>query len=87
MTKELELRFPPTNGGKETGFNDSGVEMFCGRPNYYIGRECGQNVGDVARDGVEAVDLRFALMEIPASQVPCLDQLKASLQALSLIHI
>jgi len=81
MSNKLELVFPLTNGGKETGFNDSGIETFLGKPNYYIARECGQNVGDVARKGVDTVDLKFSLMEIPASDIPCLEELRTSFQA------
>ncbi len=65
MEEVIELVFPLTNGGKECGFNDSGIQTFMGRPNYYMARESGQNVGDVARDGIETVSLHFDVLDIP----------------------
>ncbi len=76
MKKDIELKFPLTNGGEETGFNHSGIETFMGRPNYYVARECGQNVGDVARKETKTVDLHFEVIDVPAGDIPCLKQLQ-----------
>lgn len=80
MGRKIELKFPLTNGGKETGFNDSGIETFLGRPHYYIARECGQNVGDVALKEDNIVKLQFELMQIPVNDIPCMDQLQNAIK-------
>lgn len=77
----IELKFPLTSGGQETGFNDSGIETFLGEPLYYIARECGQNVGDVAQYKGDIVELHFEVIKLPTEDIPCVNQLKHSFEA------
>jgi len=70
----MELQFPPTGGGSDNGFNHPGIETFGGKVGHYIAREFAQNTID-ATVGSE-VHLAFDLIDVPASSLPVLDELK-----------
>jgi hypothetical protein len=67
--------FPLTNGGKEDGFNDPGVNTFVGDYEKYVAREAIQNVLDAKREDAENVRIRFDLKKIDAGSVPGHDEL------------
>ncbi len=62
--------FPLTNGGKEDGFNDPGVNTFTGDFEKYVAREAIQNVLDAKREEADNVRIRFDLDQIPAADLP-----------------
>ena len=70
----MELKFPPTGGGSEDGFNHPGIETFGGKVGHYIAREFAQNTIDATAGG--EVHLTFDLRDVPASSLPALDELK-----------
>lgn len=77
----IQLKFPFTNGGQETGFNHSGIETFLGKPLYYIARECGQNVGDVPLKEGDIVELHFEVIDLPTKDIPCAEELAQAFKA------
>lgn len=77
----IEMRFPPTGGGEEHGLNDAGIETFEGKVGHYAARETTQNVGDTAAPGVQTVRMEFNLIQVPSSNLPCIDELKRVLKA------
>lgn len=67
--------FPLTNGGKEDGFNDPGVNTFVGDFEKYVAREAIQNVLDAKRDDAANVRIRFDFNMVEADTVPGHDEL------------
>ena len=58
--------FPPTNGGREDGFNDPGIAHFNGSPLSSLARETIQNSLDARKEETKPVEVVFEL----ASAVP-----------------
>jgi hypothetical protein len=76
---KIVLRFPKCDGGEEEGLNNPGTETFKGRIGEYLARECAQNTTDAAYDG--CAELRFSLLDIRVSELPCAEEVKAVLKA------
>ena len=61
--------FPPTGGGKEDGYNDSGVATFSGTPLYSLARETIQNSLDARKLEGEPVEVDFELIEVKPEDI------------------
>lgn len=61
--------FPPTGGGKEDGYNDSGVAHFSGTPLYSLARETIQNSLDARKIEGEPVEVDFELIEVKPEDI------------------
>ena len=61
--------FPPTGGGKEDGYNDSGVAHFSGTPLYSLARETIQNSLDARKLEGEPVEVDFELIEVQPEDI------------------
>lgn len=70
--------FAQNNGGRETGFNDAGVETFRGNIDKYLAREIMQNSLDARHDPNKPVRVEFKLRKLKRSEVPDMDQLKTT---------
>ena len=56
--------FPPTNGGREDGFNDPGVAIFSGNPLSSVARETIQNSLDARESEGEPVHMDFEIVNL-----------------------
>ena len=56
--------FPPTNGGREDGFNDPGVAIFSGNPLSSVARETIQNSLDARASEGEPVHMDFEIVNL-----------------------
>ena len=56
--------FPPTNGGREDGFNDPGVAIFSGSPLPSVARETIQNSLDARESDQEPVHMDFEIINL-----------------------
>jgi hypothetical protein len=65
---QASLAFPGNDAGEEEGLGHAGIETYKDAPYESVARECGQNSAD-ARVGTP-VELRFDVLEIPASDYP-----------------
>ena len=64
MSTDICWYFPPTNGGRIDGFNDSGVAHFDGSPFSSFARETIQNSLDARKAMQEPVSVTFELIEL-----------------------
>ena len=69
MTGEIGWYFPPTGGGEEAGFNDSGIENFSGTPMFSLARETIQNSLDARIEASGPVEMFFDLIEIDRDEI------------------
>ena len=60
-------KFPPTSGGKEDGWNDSGIAHFTGTPLSSLARETIQNSLDGRKSEKLPVEVIFELLEVDPS--------------------
>ena len=67
--------FPPTNGGKEDGWNDSGIAHFTGTPLSSLARETIQNSLDGRKSDEQPVEVIFELLQVDPSDIGC-DELR-----------
>jgi len=76
--------FLPNPGREEEGLGHAGIETFKGSPYPGIARECSQNSLDAAAhrsdETSEPVHLVFRVLSVPASEIPGLAALRATLQ-------
>ena len=61
--------FPPTNGGREDGYNDPGIAHFTGSPLSSLARETIQNSLDARRDDTQPVEVVFELASLPSDSI------------------
>lgn len=80
MTLEIGWEFPPTNGGREDGFNDPGIAHFNGAPLSSLARETIQNSLDAPGSPNEPVHVSFELIDLPGKELGR-DELIASIKA------
>lgn len=64
----LGWKFPTTNGGSESGHNDTGISMFAGNKISSLAREIIQNSLDAK--SVAPVKVVFKILELPIDQFP-----------------
>lgn len=62
MSDSVGWKFPPTNGGREDGFNDPGIAHFGGAPLPSLARETLQNSLDASLSDEAAVHVSFELI-------------------------
>ncbi len=77
----MELKFPPLNGGTQSGLNDAGIETFEGDFARNIIRECVQNSLDAAADPERPVSLNVGCVFLERQELPFLPALKAVLES------
>lgn len=68
-------KFPSSNGGRDEGFNDPGIEIFAGEPFKTMVREVIQNSLDAGIDSETPVTVLFEFMKIERNQFPGADAL------------
>lgn len=61
--------FPPTSGGKEDGWNDSGIAHFTGTPLSSLARETIQNSLDGRKSDKHPVEVIFELLQVDPSTI------------------
>lgn len=61
--------FPPTNGGKEDGWNDSGISHFTGAPLSSLARETIQNSLDAKLSEDKPVEVVFELKRVKPGEI------------------
>ena len=64
MKSEIGWEFPPTNGGREDGYNDPGIAIFNGAPLSSLARETIQNSLDAPGSPNEPVHVSFELIDL-----------------------
>ena len=64
MASEVGWKFPPTNGGKEDGWNDPGIANFTGAPLSSLARETIQNSLDARRVDTQPVEVEFEVLHL-----------------------
>ena len=69
MASSVGWHFPPTGGGKEDGYNDSGVAHFSGTPLYSLARETIQNSLDARKLEGEPVEVEFELIAVEPEEI------------------
>lgn len=69
MASEVGWKFPPTNGGKEDGWNDPGIALFTGAPLSSLARETIQNSLDARRVDTQPVEVVFEVLSLGADEV------------------
>lgn len=73
----LRWFFSANKGGRDSGFNDSGIETFKGNFFRYLARELIQNSLDAPHDRNKPVVVKFTLEELPVADLPDSPALKA----------
>lgn len=69
MASEVGWNFPPTNGGKEDGWNDPGIANFTGAPLSSLARETIQNSLDARKVDTQPVEVVFEVLRLDADVV------------------
>ena len=69
MASEVGWKFPPTNGGKEDGWNDPGIANFTGAPLSSLARETIQNSLDARRVDTQPVEVEFEVLRLSVDVV------------------
>lgn len=64
VKKDIGWYFPPSNGGLEDGYNDSGIATFKGAPFPSLARETIQNSVDAIQNAAKPVQVIFELVDI-----------------------
>lgn len=80
MAAQIGWHHPEDNSEQWDGFNDSGIEHFAGRPIWHLAREINQNALDAAQSE-KCVNVSFRYCEIPTSELPNIEELRATLTA------
>ena len=68
MTDQIGWFFPPTGGGQEDGYNDSGMAHFRGARIGSLARETIQNSLDAHDQGAKAVHMSFEVLSLNAHE-------------------
>lgn len=69
MASEVGWKFPPTNGGKEDGWNDPGIANFTGAPLSSLARETIQNSLDARNSEAAPVEVVFELLTLNPAEI------------------
>ena len=69
MAPEVGWSFPPTNGGKEDGWNDPGIATFTGAPLSSLARETIQNSLDARKSEASPVEVVFELIAVNPDEI------------------
>ena len=69
-SEEIGWHFPSNGGGTESGFNDSGIATFGGKPFQNLAREIIQNSMDARADPKKPVTVSFEVEEMPTKDFP-----------------
>ena len=69
MAVGIGWNFPPTNGGREDGYNDSGIAHFTGTPLSSLARETIQNSLDAKLSDADPVAVVFELKKIQPADI------------------
>ena len=80
MRSKIGWEFPPTNGGREDGYNDPGIAHFTGAPLSSLARETIQNSLDAPGAPNETVHVSFELIDLPSKKIGR-DELMAAIKA------
>lgn len=80
MADGVGWKFPPTNGGREDGFNDPGIAHFGGAPLPSLARETLQNSLDASLVDEAPVHVSFELIQLRPEAIGR-DELAGALQA------
>ncbi len=78
MGGAIGFEFPLDSAGQWDGFNEPGMEHFSGSPFEHLGREVPQNTIDARASSPARV--RIALVTVPTSSIPGLDELKGTME-------
>ena len=78
---QIGLRFPEDNANRWRGFNTPGIATFAGHRYRSLAREIAQNSLDARASNEEPVHLEFSLLEVPSSELPDLEEFKATFEA------
>ena len=78
---KIGWNFPPTNGGREDGFNDAGIATFVGRPLQSLAREIIQNSLDARQDQDIPVHIDFEIIDLTESVDFGRDELQLALES------
>lgn len=70
--------FAKNDGGRDSGFNDAGIETFRGNFDRYLARELLQNSLDARLDENRPVHVRFEIIQLPKKAIPDFANLKAT---------
>ena len=82
MANEIGWHFPPNGGGREDGYNDSGIATFAGNRLRSLARETLQNSLDAAQSGSERpVNVSFELVSLGRDQEIGREELKSALRS------
>ena len=68
-TNLIGWSFPPTNGGREDGFNDPGIATFNGSPLSSLARETIQNSLDARKEETKPVEVVFELASVVPDEI------------------
>lgn len=77
---KIAWSFAKNEGGRETGFNDAGVETFKGNFDKYLAREVLQNSLDARHDPNKPVRAAFRVRTLKRSEIPDMDRLRATFE-------
>ena len=77
---KIGWNFPPSYGGLEAGYNDSGIATFKGSPFPSLARETIQNSLDASQDNDKPVHVSFELVSVPKEDIGA-DELSAVIEA------
>lgn len=69
MAPDVGWSFPPTNGGKEDGWNDPGIANFTGAPLSSLARETIQNSLDARKSESAPVEVVFELVTLDPAEI------------------
>lgn len=72
--------FARSDGGRESGFHDAGVETFKGNFDRYLARELIQNSLDARLDPNKPVHVKFEVLTIERSAIPGMDNLRGTFE-------
>lgn len=80
MDKAVGWFFPPTNGGKEDGWNEPGIAHFTGTPLSSVARETIQNSLDGREQDGKPVEVVFELLQVKPDDIGA-DELGKAIRA------
>src|SRR5205823_11838743 len=72
--------FAKSDGGREGGFHDAGVETFKGNFDRYLARELIQNSLDARYDHQKPVKVKFEILELKRNEIPDMNALATAFE-------
>lgn len=85
MSKKIGWNHPVDASDQWDGFNEPGIEHFSGSPIPHLAREVNQNSFDSGNGGTVRVQIKQKMVE--TSQIPDLEELKATIQSCCLASL